>query len=450
MQGEYRLEVMQEASAKRWQQGVRTGTGAIAIAGYVVLALFFGGVAIWSLTAPISGAVMAPGKVTVAGENVMIQHLEGGIVREVLVHEGDRVEKDEPLLTLDSTAVRAQLTRLVQQLIAKTVEMAKLEAVRDGASALEFPASLREFSDELDVDTFFAQQKKEFEATNARYDSEQRILAQQVAVLQESLVGLNAQKQAGQEQLAIVQEEAERKRKLLDQGLTNRDAYTVLLRTAAQLVGQNGSLEAQIAGMLSQLEQAYAQIERSKTGRVEEAITKLSANREALVDLEQQVVATRAVLDRTTVLAPTDGVIVRSVYNSPGSVVRPGEVVMEVLPTVNELIVEANIRLQDIDSIRPGQDVEMMFTAFNGRTTPRLKGKVFYVSADNLVTNNSMEQAYYIARLKIDQSLPPEVDPSRIYPGMPVETFILTGDRSFASYLVRPVLDSMSRAFRER
>lgn len=441
---------MQETSRKPWQQGVRIGTGAIAAAGYAVLALFFGGFAAWSMTAPLAGAVMAPGTVAAAGENVMIQHLEGGIVQTVMSREGDRVGKGDALLVLDSTAAKAQLNRLLQQQIAKTAETAKLEAERDGAAVLEFPASLQAFPAELGAEALFAERKKEFEATMARYDSERHILDQQVAALQESLTGLKAQKEAGQEQLAIVQGEAERKKGLLDQGLTSRDEYTVLLRTAAQLVGQNGSLEAQIAGTISQLEQARAQIERLKTSRVEDAITKLNADREALVDLEQQILAARAVLHRSVVRAPEDGIIVRSVYNSPGSVVRPGEVVMEILPTVSELIVEAHVRPQDIDSVRPGQDVEMMFSAFNGRTTPRIMGNIFYVSADHLVASNGTQQPFYVARLKIDRNLPPEVDPSRIYPGMPVDTFILTGERTFASYLVRPLLDSMGRAFREK
>ncbi|MCO5130179.1 MAG: HlyD family type I secretion periplasmic adaptor subunit [Xanthobacteraceae bacterium] len=443
---------MQNTDGKHWQQGIRTRAGAIALAGYAVLAVFFGGFAAWGMTAPLAGSIVAPGIIAAAGENVMIQHLEGGIVQTVIAREGDHVRNGDPLLVLDSTAARAQLNRLLQQQIAKSAESARLEAVRDDADTVKFPASLQAFPAELGAEAIFAEQKKEFEATTARFDSERRILDQQVAALQESLKGLKAQKQAGQEQLAIVQEEAERKKKLLDQGLTRRDEYTVLLRTAAQLVGQNGSLEAQIAGTISQLEQARTQIERLKTKRVEDAITKLNADREALVDLEQQVLAARAVLDRTVVRAPKDGIIVRSVYKSPGTVIRPGEVVMEILPTLSELIVEAHVRPQDIDSVRNGQDVEMLFSALNGRTTPRVKGKVFYVSADHLVANatGNTQQPYYVARLKIDRNLPPEVDPSRIYPGMPVDTFILTGERTFASYLVRPVLDSMGRAFREK
>ncbi|TIP34005.1 MAG: HlyD family efflux transporter periplasmic adaptor subunit, partial [Mesorhizobium sp.] len=158
--------------------------------------------------------------------------------------------------------------------------------------------------------------------------------------------------------------------------------------------------------------------------------------------------AARSVLVRTTIRAPADGIIVRSLYNSEGSVIRAGEPAMELLPT-KELIVEAKIKPEDIDSIRVGQGANMMFTALNARTTPKVPGKVFYISADRLTTP-STGQPYYTVRLKMADKLPPQVKPEQIYPGMPVETFISTGERTFLSYLTKPLVDSFQRAFRER
>jgi HlyD family secretion protein len=444
---------MLQAQGKVWQDGIRTGTRAIAVVGYAALAVFVGGFGTWAMTAPIASATVAPGTVAAAGENVMIQHLEGGIVKEVVRHEGDRVQKGDPLLILDSTVAKSQLDRLLQQLIAKRAEMAVLEAERDGARELRMPAILLEFPKELGADAVFAEQRKQFLATMARFESEQRILGQRVQALEKSLDGLNAQKEADQKQLSIVREEAERKKKLLDQGLTSRDEYTVLLRSAADLTGQEGSLEAQIASTVSQLGEARAQIERLKTSRVEDAVTKLNQDRDDAADLVQRVLAARSVLDRTVVRAPVDGIIVHSVYNSPGSVIGAGQAVMELLPTTKELIIEAHVRPQDIDSIKLGQEAEMRFTALDVRRTPRVMGKVFYISADHLVANSKTgpaAQPYYVVRLKIDQDLPPEITPSQIYPGMPAETYIATGERTFADYLIRPLLDSMGRAFRER
>jgi HlyD family secretion protein len=445
---------MRLTEASAWRDEVRVDTGAIAAVGYAALAVFFVFFGAWGLTAPIASATVAAGTVAAAGENVMVQHLEGGIVKRVVRQEGDHVLKGDPLLILDSTVAKAQLNRLLQQLIAKHAEIAKLEAERDGVMVLEKPTSLETFPAELGADLVFAEERKEFHATMARFQSEERILNQQVEALQQSLIGLNVQKEADEKQLSIVQGEADRKKKLLDKGLASRDEFTGLLRSAADLVGQEGSIEAQIASTVSKLGEARSQIERVKTSRVEDAVTKLNQDRDDAADLEQQVLAARSVLDRTTVRAPVDGIVVHSLYNSPGTVISAGQGVMELLPTTKELIVEAHVRPQDINAVRSGQTAEMMFTAFNTRITPRVSGKVFYVSADHLVASGQTGQggqAYYVVRLKIDRhDLPPEITPDQIYPGMPVDTFIDTGQRTFASYLIRPLLDSMSRAFRER
>ena len=201
---------------------------------------------------------------------------------------------------------------------------------------------------------------------------------------------------------------------------------------------------------MSQSSEALDEIAKLKAKRVQDAISGLNTLRNDVSDLQQQVRAASVVLDRTTIRAPVDGIIVRSVYNSPGSVIKPGESFMELLPTTSDLIVEAHVKPRDIDSVKQGQDAEMMFSAFNARTTSRIKGKVFYVSADHVVSNDSSKQAYYVVRLKIAQDLPEGVTREKIYPGMPVETFIATGGRTFASYLVRPLADSMSRAFRQK
>jgi HlyD family secretion protein len=440
---------MPEANVPNWGDMIKTRTFPIAAVGYAALAFFVGGFGTWAMTAPLESATVAPGIVVAAGQNIRIQHLEGGIVETVVRREGDRVHEGDPLLILKSTIPKAQLNRLLQQLISKRAEIARLQAERDGESTLAMPR-LEIFSKELDAAKVFDEEKKEFEARRTRFKSELLILGQRVNALNESMAGLKAQKKASDDQLVIVQAEVQRKKGLLDKGLTNRDEYTGLLRSTADLVGQVGSLEAQLAATQSQSGEALDQIERLKSSRVEEAVTALNKARDEVSDLEQQVNAAQSVLDRTTIRSPAAGIIVHSVYNSSGSVIRPGEVVMELLPTTTDLIIEAHIRPQDIDSIKLGQTAEMAFSAFNARTTPHIKGKVFYISADHLVAVDKSEQSYYVARLHIDQALPDQISADQIYPGMPVETFVATGERTFASYLVRPLLDSMGRAFREK
>ncbi|MEI9425002.1 HlyD family type I secretion periplasmic adaptor subunit [Mesorhizobium sp. Cs1299R1N1] len=437
------------AKAYRWQRNIDTRTDRIMLAGYASVAVFVLGFGFWAATAPIAGATIAPGVVAAAGQNVMIQHLEGGVVRSIRVREGDRVSRGQALIVLDPTMARSQLNRVLKQWVAQKAEISRLEAERDGLESIVLSSDLGAYSGASEYSDVFGEQNKEFQARLARYGAEQGILKQRVAALQDAIVGLKAQKKAAENQLVIVNEETERKKDLLQKGLTNRSEYTNLLRSTAELVGQAGSLEAQIASSATQTVEARQQIERLTTSRVEDAVTELNKARAEVADLEEQINAARSVLDRTTIRAPVDGIIVRSLYNSEGSVIRAGEIAMELLPTTNELIIEARIKPEDIDSIRVGQDANMMFTALNARTTPKVSGKVFYISADRLMAPNT-GLPYFTVRLKMANKLPPQVKPEQIYPGMPVETFISTGERTFLAYLTKPLVDSFQRAFRER
>ena len=363
--------------------------------------------------------------------------------------EGDRVKRGDPLFVIDSTATTAQMNRLIGQFVAQASMIARLEAERDGLTEVTMPSDLDRYSGAADVEAVFSQQSKEFEARLARFYAEQKILGQRVQSLKESIVGLRAQKQATDEQLAIVNDESQRKKELLDKGLTNRSEYSELLRASASLVGQAGQIEAQIASSATQLAEASQQIERLTTTRIEQSMGELNTARAAVADLDEQIRASRSIVDRSVVRSPADGVVVRSLYKFQEGVVRPGEVVMELLPTTSELIVEAQVRPQDIDTIRLGQPANMMFSALNTRLTPQVPGEVFYISADRILDPKS-GQPYYSVRLKIVGDLPPEIKIDQIYPGMPVESFISTGDRTFVDYLARPILDSFNKAFRER
>jgi HlyD family type I secretion membrane fusion protein len=437
------------AKTYRWQSHINTRTGKTTLWGAISVTGFLLAFGIWAATAPLAGATVAPGVIAAAGQNVMVQHLEGGVISEIKFKEGDRVQRGQALIVLDPTLAQAQLNRILKQWVGEKAEIARLEAERDGLTSIVLPKDLGSYVEASELSEVFAEQNKEFQARLARYTSEQEILKQRVAALQDSAAGLRAQKKAAEDQLAIVNAEADRKRGLLEKGLTSRSEYTDLLRSVAELVGQAGFLEAQIASSVTQTVEARQQIERTTTSRIEDAVTQLNKARAQVADLKEQMNAARSVLERTTIRAPVDGIIVRSVYNSEGSVIRAGEVAMELLPTTGDLIVEAKIRPQDIDSIRLGQDANMMFTALNVRSTPKVPGKVFYISADRLITPNT-GQPYYTVRLKMADKLPPQVKPEQVYPGMPVESFISTGERTFLSYLMKPLTDSFQRAFNEK
>ncbi len=429
-----------------WAREVPTSTRKIALAAYGTLAAFVLAFGVWGVTAPLDGAAIASGVVAAAGKNLAIQHLEGGNIDEVLVREGDRVKAGAALYKLDQTVPQSQLNRLTKAKSSFEARASRLKAERDGETTLVFSPELQNSKDP-DIIEIISEQSNDFLTGLRRHESEISILQQRVSALEDSISGLDAQKKAADDQLAIVADEISRKRKLLDKGLTDRSQFTALMRNQAELLGQIGSATSDIASAKTQIGEAKQQIERATTQRVEQASKDLTDVRRQEADFEEQIIAAKSVLDRTVVTAPVDGIVIRLNINSKGSVVRPGETMLELLPTTSDLIVEAKMDPRQVDSIRIGQDARLRFVALNTRSTPEVAGQVTFISPDRLIDEGT-RQPYYTVRLRIDK-LPKEITPDQVFPGMPVEAFISTGDRTFAEYLVRPLTDSFSRAFRE-
>jgi HlyD family type I secretion membrane fusion protein len=437
------------ARSLTFEGGPRTDFRRAALAGYAATALLVGGFGYWAAEAPLAGAVIAQGTIAATGGNILIQHREGGIISQLLVHEGDRVREGQELILLDRTAPEADLNRLTRQWMALKANAARLEAERDGLDRLAPVGEPAPAPFQQEFQNLMREQQKEFDARLARFRSEQSILAQRVAMHRESVKGLNAQKVAIQQQTEVVKKELGIKTGLLDKGLTNRTEYSQLLRSEADLVGQAGALEADLASANTQIVEAEAQTERATTQRVEEALTKLDDVRTNLADIEERMRAAQDVLQRTTIIAPAAGIVVSSAYNSQGSVVAPGEKIMEILPTSSGLVVDARLRPKDIDQVHVGQPAKLRLSALNARLTPEVPATVSEISADRLIDGTTREP-YFRARLKIADALPPGVKADQLYPGTPVDTFISTGNRTFFEYLVRPMMDSFARAFRER
>ena len=424
-----------------WTSKVNTGLSGTVLAGYAGIALLLGTFGVWSATAPIEGAVIAPGVVAAAGENIAIRHLEGGIIDQILVSEGDRVRGGEALLTLKPIVAQTVVSRLSQRLSALKAREVRLQAERDGKTQPDFPEGVVSDADR-------SEQQDEFEARYRRYLSETEILDKRRQSLENMFSGVLAQQTAAEEQLQVVREERDRKQALLDQGLTNRSEYTQLVRAEADLVGRVGAVEAEVASYRTRILEAEEMQQRLTSERVEKAVSELSTIREQVIDLEQQLAAARDVLDRTTIRAPGDGIIVRSAVNARGGVVTPGEQIFELLPTSEELIVNARLDPVDKDVVEVGQDARLRFSALNRVTTPEVAAKVRYISADRLVDDRN-EQSFFIVRIAIEGDLPPEIDPQQISPGTPVEAFIRTGSRTFLDYVTKPLQDSLQRAFRQ-
>ncbi len=428
-----------------WREQVSVRRGGFAALGYGLVILLFGTFGYWGATAPISGAAIAPGLIAASGRNVAIQHLEGGIVRDLPVEEGDRVEAGDILLRLDPTLARTKLQRLTNQWETNEAMIARLVAERDELETM--PADEQEARTPA-IAQIRSEQAKEFRARLARYRSEQEILRQRVAAYEQAREGLFAQRDALNAQLDIVADELERKKSLVDRGLTNRFEYTQIQRNKADLVGRRSVIVSELATNGINRIEALEQRERLATQRVEEAVTKLNELRAAQVDIADQLEDARFILSRTDIRAPVGGIVVESSFNAVGSVVPPGGEIMEILPTGDGVLVEARLRPQDVDVIQIGQEARLRLSALNMRVTPEVRGSVIHISADRLI-DQATQEPFYLTRLKMADELPPPVTREQLYPGMPVEALISTGDRTFFEYLAKPILDSFSHAFTE-
>jgi HlyD family type I secretion membrane fusion protein len=430
-----------------WAQRVKTGSLQPAIFGILVIAIYVAGFGIWAARAPLSGAAVASGVVAASGQNLSVQHLEGGIVSKILVKEGDVVQQDQPLLILDSERHEQELERLDNALRVSQLRSALLEAERDG---VEFVANsdLIDSFQQAGMEKDLSEQINEHAKRRQRHAVDSKIIDQQIAALSQQVQGVQVQAKATREQIAVVDEEIEVKAKLVKRKLALRSHLLLLKRTRSQLRGRLGEQIAEIGKSRSTISQAEARQLRLRAQSTEIAAVALNELRKQIAQAEGRLEHLKLVLERVAVRAPSAGTIIKLSKNTPGGVVRQGEELFVILPSSHELIVDARLSPMDVDAVSVGTKATLRFSSLNSRTTPEVAGEVVYLSADRLIDPVNQEP-YYSARLKISESLPAGLDKSQIFPGMPVETFIQTGERTFLEYLVRPLTDSFSRAFRE-
>ncbi len=433
-----------------WYAGVKRSILPHTIVGLLFILAGFGGFGYWAFTAPLAAAVIAEGTFVATGENKVVQHLEGGIIRELLVREGDEVTAGEPLILLDETAAQVDFEQLRLRRIRLEATLARLQTEARGLRAYAPPALTPEEAADPTVAAIQASQRETFEADLVRLDSELGLVRQNIYSLVFRREGRVKEVDALNRQLESLHAELAAKSKLLESGLTTRSAVAILQRTIADGDGDVARVEADIAEIDAQIEkhhQEMMQIENT----LRQAALKDAQTVEAELDaVREQILKADSVLSRTAVLAPVAGTVLRSYYHTAGGVIESGKPIFEILPSEVPLIVEARISRMQIDEVVQGQQASVRLTALNQRTTPILTGTVVYVSADALAVGaGSSVKEVYLARVSIPPLEFERIPGFKPTPGMPAEILIQTQTRTFVEYLTKPILDSMTRAFRE-
>lgn len=419
------------------------------ILGFVAVALLVVGIGGWAAATQISGAVIAPGKLVVDSNVKKVQHPTGGVVGELLVKEGDRVQQGDVVVRLDGTQARSSLAVVNKALDELAARQARNEAERDGDKSVTFPADLVERKDDPEVARLMSGEQRLFEMRKAARDGQKAQLREQIQQLQLQIEGTQAQEAAKTKEVKLLMQELESVRVLWKQNLVQISRVTALERDAARLEGERASLIAAIAqgrGRIAELELKIHQIDQDLSTEVGKELAEIRAKKS---ELTERRVSAEDQLKRIDLVAPQDGRVFQRNVHTVGGVIQAGEPVMLIVPQTEALIVEAKVAPHDIDQIHIGQHAVLRFAAFNQRTTPELNGEVIHIGAD-VAQDDKATEPYYSVRVRVSDGELARLDGLQLLAGMPVEVFIQTTPRTVASFLVKPLTDQLARAFRGR
>lgn len=427
------------------RRSLLTHTIAVAVVGILLL----GGVGGWAASTEFAGAVIAPGQVVVESNVRKVQHPSGGVVGQLLVHDGSRVELGDVLIRLDETQTRANLSIIVKALNELEARQAREEAERDASPGIQFPKSLLDQMSDPDVAKSVHGEQEQFKIRGQARDGQKLQLRERIAQLGEEVNGYEAQVLSKANQIEWIAKELVGVNDLWERNLVPYSRVTALEREKERLEGERGQLRASIAqtkGKTAEIQLQILQVDQDMRAEVGKDLAELRAKQAELVEKR---VAAEDQLRRIDLRAPQSGVVYQLAVHTVGGVIGPGEVTMLIVPDNDSLDVEVRIQPQDIDQIQIGHRAVLRFSAFNQRTTPELNGSVSRIAPD--VTEDPKTGVhYYTVRINIPKDELTRLGDLKLVPGMPVESFMQTAPRTVMSYLLRPFHDQLARAFREK
>jgi HlyD family secretion protein len=403
---------------------------------------------IWSVFAPLESAAVGSGQVEAESFRKRIEHLEGGIIGQILVHDGDAVRPGQVLVRLDDTKARTALLGLRGQYWDALAGEARLLAERNGAAEIAFPEALLQSRDPAAA-TVIAGQRKIFETRRSLLKTKSDLYRQRIAEVNEEIGGYTAQEAAAIRRIAFAEEEIADLKKLLEKGLAQKPRLLELQRDHADIEGKRGDLVAQIAKAKQTIAENEVNILNLENDTQKEVASDLRDAQKKIHELAEQIEAAEYVLTRIEVRSPEAGVVTDLKFHTPGGVVQPGDRLMYLVPQEDRLIITVQLKPEDINVVHPGLSASVRLLPYKQRRTPQIEGTVTYVSADKLVDKKT-NQPYYAARIRLDAEMLAKMPEVELVPGMPVEAMIRTGERTVAFYALSPVLDSFHRAFREK
>lgn len=437
-----------------WKNRVETQTGRVVRVGLFFVLAFFLTFGLWSISMPLSSAVVASGSIISGGQNKLLQHPIGGIVSAIHVEDGEKVKAGQVLLTLDPVVNKASLDQLQTRRFVFMAQEARLKALKKGTSKVAFSKELLEAAKSegpisLEITDLLADQKQEFSSTKKRNAYEITVLNKQISALNQEISGLKARMFSQQKQANSIQSELNRLYPLVGEGFVSRKQTIDLERQLDEITGNATSLQAETNNRQQRIDEIKSRKSQLLAERRKTIGEELTTIRGQIAELTRQITGAARVVEQTVIKAPVDGTIVKFQAHTVGGTITENQVIGEIVPDGAPLITEARVMPQDRDTLTTGQDAEIVVTAFNRRLADPIQAKVIYVSADSLLDEATGEN-YFVVRLKNTDTPSKSNKLADIRQGMQTEVFIKAEPRVFLSYLMKPISDSFRRAFREQ
>tara|TARA_R100000655_G_scaffold107808_2_gene158776 strand:+ start:18231 stop:19514 length:1284 start_codon:yes stop_codon:yes gene_type:complete len=417
-------------------------------AGYIILLLTFGVLGTWAYFAIIASAVVAPGVVSLESDRKVVQHFEGGIVQSILVREADLVEQGDPLIILDNIQVNAEIAVLEQRRATSEALIARLLAEQTFAEEVSFPEELLA-SENSQVQSAVRAQRNIFNDRRSIYLSQAEILDYRAEQLNGQAEGNEVQLEALKRRYALRSELLERMQSGEERGVIESNRISDMEDDVIQIEASIGTAMSEIAQVKAAAGEARLNILKLKQEYSERANSELKTAREELGEINEKLTVARDRMQRTTISAPTTGKVQSLAVTTRGSVIRSGEILMEIVPSDETLLIDAKVAPVDVDNVRPGLKTEVRFSAFKARLSKLVLGEVISISTDVLTTKDPSETPYYLARIKVpDENLSDEIREG-LTAGMPADVVILTGERSVLQYMLDPLSEAIFKSLRE-
>jgi len=421
----------------------------VALTGWLIIAIFFGGIGTWAATAPLNGAVVANAVVKVDGNRKSVQHLDGGIVKELRVKEGDKVRAGDVVIVLDETQARAEYDVLSQEYVVLRATEGRLLTELDHGSALIMPQDLKGRSGDPYLKSVWNGQVSQFDSRRAALEGQRSVIREKINQLGSQIVGSEAQVKSFTDQINSVRAEAKDIAPLVERGLIARPRILQLERSAFGLEGQIADAGANIAKARQAIAEQQQQIAQLDNDRMTDVTKDLRDTQAKMLEVIPKATNAKAVLGRMEIRSPYTGRVVGLNVFSVGGVIQRGDKILDIVPDEDSLTIEAQIAVEDISDVHPDTRAEVHLTAYKQRIIPIIHGDVIQVSADRL-TDPKTNNPYYVAFVRIDENELAAMPNIRLYPGMPATVNIPTVQRTALDYIFGPLTSSFNHAFRQK